>query len=259
MKHSANSDTKTGSVARDQTNRHLASPITINGTIVEPQIDEVLNRYGLTLDSDASHHIYFFDTPDLALLKAGVIARARRISGDDHDSTITFHPVVADEVPAMWRECDGYHLETDLSEAGGITSASLTVPVSKGLIKQVVAGTKGIAKLFSKEQEAFLNAVAGQTIDYESLCVLGPVEAHRWTLTDAAYPWRITADLWQREDGTRLLEVAIKVPLIQAEVASAGFMVFLRAVGALRHMKQQTKTLWILRHYVKAPATETPA
>ncbi|WP_295446723.1 hypothetical protein [uncultured Thiodictyon sp.] len=253
----AKPETKKEAAKRDQVDRQPADAITLKASIADPLIDGVLTRYGLTVDSDAPRHIYFFDTPDLTLLKAGIIARARRISGDDHDSTVKFHPVVAADIPAMWRECDGFQLERDLSETGAITSASLTVPVSKGAIKQVAAGEKGIAKLFSKEQEAFLTAVGGPGIAYEGLCVLGPVAGHCWTLTDPAYPWRITAELWQREDGTRLMEVAIKAPLIQAEVASAGFMVFMQTVGAQRHMKPQTKTRWILRHYVKAAPAES--
>jgi hypothetical protein len=62
--------------------------------------------------------------------------------------------------------------------------------------------------------------------------------------------------LWQREDEVRLMEVAITVPLAQAEVAIAGFKVFLTAVGAERHMKRQSKTRWAMKHYVKALPTE---
>lgn len=253
----AKPETRKEAAKCNQVDRHPSGTITLKASIADPLIDGVLSRYGLTVDSDAPRHVYFFDTPDLTLLKAGIIARARRISGDDHDSTIKFHPVVAADLLAMWRECDGFQLERDLSETGAITSASLTVPVSKGAIKQVAAGEKGIAKLFSKEQEAFITAVSGQAISYEGLCVLGPVAGYCWVVTDAAYPWRITLELWLREDGTRLMEVAIKAPLIQAEVAGAGFMVFMQAVGAQRHMKQQTKTRWILRHYVKTAPAET--
>lgn len=253
----AKPETRKDAAKHDRMGRQPADAITLKATIADPGIDAVLTRYGLTVDSNAPRHIYFFDTPDLALFKAGIMARARRISGEDHDSTVKFHSVVAADVPVIWRECDGFQLERDLSETGPITTASLTVPVSKGVIKQVATGEKDIPKLFSKEQEAFITAVGGQAIAYEGLCVLGPVAGHCWTLTDPACPWRIRAELWQREDGTRLMEVAIKVPLLQAEVAGAGFMVFMQAVGAQRHMKQQTKTRWILHHYVKTVPTDT--
>ncbi|WP_295389353.1 hypothetical protein [uncultured Thiodictyon sp.] len=149
----AQPETKKETTKRDHIGRQPTDTITLKASIANSMIDGVLNRYGLTVDSDAPSHIYFFDTPDLTLLKAGIIARARRISGADHDSTVKFNPVVAADIPAMWRECDGFQLERDLSETGTITSASLTVPVSKGTIKQVVTGEKGIAKLFSADQD----------------------------------------------------------------------------------------------------------
>jgi hypothetical protein len=130
-----------------------------------------------------------------------------------------------------------------------VKSASLTMPLENGLIKQVVAGKKGIAKLFTQEQEDFLAAIGKQHIDYDTLSVLGPLQAHRWKFDDPACSWRITAELWKRQDGARLMEMSIKVPAIQAAVAIAGFMAFLAEVGAERDSEQQTKTRWALDHH----------
>jgi hypothetical protein len=191
----------------------------------------------------------FFDTPDLDLFKAGMIARARRIVGDAHDSTVKFRPVVPGEVPQSWRAFEGFKLEADASETGVVKSASLTMPVGKGLINQVVSGEKGIGKLFTKEQEEFLASIGKQHIDYTSLRILGPLQAHRWKFDDGACPWRITAELWKRADGARLMEVSIKVPVAQAAVGIAGFMAFLAEAGAERDLEQQTKTRWALQYY----------
>src|SRR5882757_8138253 len=43
--------------------------------------------------------VTFFDTPELALDKAGVVARARRIQGKGADSVIKLRPVVPAELP----------------------------------------------------------------------------------------------------------------------------------------------------------------
>ena len=123
--------------------------IEIKITIPDAQVEPALSRYGLTVDNDEERYIYFFDTPDLDLFKAGMIARARRIVGDAHDSTVKFRPVVPGEVSERWRAFEGFKLEADASETGVVKSASLTMPVEKGLIKRVVAGTAGIAKLFT--------------------------------------------------------------------------------------------------------------
>ncbi len=243
--------TERGAATRDQVANQVVGveAIEIKVTIPDAQIDPALSRYGLTVDNDEERYIYFFDTPGLALFKAGMIARARRIVGDAHDSTVKFRPVIPAEVPASWQEYEGFKLEADASETGMVKSASLTMPVAKGLIKQVVAGDKAIAKLFTKEQEEFLATIGQQHIDYGSLRVLGPLQAHRWKFEDPACPWRMTAELWNRADGDRLLEVSIKVPVVQAAVGIAGFMAFLAEAGAERDLEQQTKTRWALEYH----------
>ena len=244
-------DKARGAATRGRIARKVAGvdAIEIKATVPDGQIDEALNHYHLTVDNDEERYIYFFDTPDLTLYKSGMIARARRIVGDRHDSTVKLRPVVPSEIPASWRALEGFKLEADASETGVTKSASLTMPVEKGLIKQVAAAGKGIAKLFAKEQEEFLTALGGTHIDYDTLVVLGPLTAHRWQFQHPACPWRITAELWKRDDGQRLMEMSIKAPVEQAAVAIAGFLAFLAEVGAERDLEQQTKTRWALEHH----------
>jgi len=248
-----NATPKRGAATRGQVAKILAGvdAIEIKVTIPDAQIDAALKRYNLTIDNDEERYIYFFDTPNLDLYKAGMIARARRIVGDQHDSTVKFRPVVPGEVPTDWRKFEGFKLEADASETGMVKSASLTMPLENGLIKQVVAGDKGIAKLFTQEQEDFLTAIGKQHIDYDTLSILGPLQAHRWKFDDPACPWRITAELWKRQDGARLMEMSIKTPVIQAAVAIAGFTAFLAEVGAEQDVEQQTKTRWALHHHAE--------
>ena len=80
--------------------------------------------------------------------------------------------------------------------------------------------------------------------------MLGPLQAQRWRFTDPGCPWPITAELWKRGDGKRMMELSIKAPAAQAAVAVAGFMAFLAEVGAERDTQQQTKTRWALDYYV---------
>ena len=240
-----------GAATQGAVARNLAGvdAIEIKATVSEGQIDHALARYGLTVDNDEERYIYFFDTPDLALFQAGMIARARRIVGDRHDSTVKLRPVVPSEIPGHWREVPGFKLEADASETAVAKSASLTLPVEKGLIKRVVAGEKGIAELFAKEQETLLASLGDRHVDYDRLEVLGPLTAHRWKVEDPACPWKMTVELWKRDDGDRLMEISIKTPAVQAAAAIAGFMAFLAEVGAERDLAEQAKTRWALEHH----------
>src|SRR3954452_24914291 len=44
--------------------------------------------------------VYFFDTPDLALYRAGVVVRARRTQGGKGDTVVKLRPVEPADIPA---------------------------------------------------------------------------------------------------------------------------------------------------------------
>jgi hypothetical protein len=224
----------TGEETRGQVARTMAGAegVEIKATIPHSQVDLAMKLYKLKM-GDNERFIYFFDTPDLELFETGIIARARRIVGCDHDSTIKFRPVVPESIPALWRKYSGFKIEADASD--------------KGVVKRVAAGKDPIASLFTQEQLLFLLSMANKKIDYEKVVVFGPMRAWRWKYNDPALPWPLTGELWQREDGARLFEVSIKVPVVQAAAATAGFMAFLGEVGAERDSGQQAKTRWALQ------------
>jgi hypothetical protein len=234
-----------------------AEAIEIKATIPDHQIRSALARFRLTRNNDQERLIYFFDTPELDLLAAGIITRARRVIGDEHDSTVKFRPVDPAKVGRQWRKYRDFKIEADASEKGLVKSASFSMPVASGLIKRVAVGKRGIAELFTGEQEAFLTTMAKRTIDFKTLAVLGPISAQRWRVEDPCCPWPITAELWKREDGDLLMEVSIKAPILQAAVAVGGFMALLAEVGAERDKDEQAKTRWALDFYAAKLARES--
>ena len=236
-----------GKVAREIAG---ADAIEIKATIPHHQIRQALARFKLTERNDEERYIYFFDTPKLDLLGAGIIARARRVVGDAHDSTVKFRPVNPADVSQKWRRYPDFKIEADASETSLVKSASFSMPVLKGHIKRVAIGKKPIAEIFTPAQMKFLSRIAGHKIDFSSLVVLGPLIAQRWRLEDPGCPWPITAELWTRADRKRMMELSIKARAVQAAVAVGGFMAFLAEVGAERDKDQQTKTRWALEYYV---------
>ena len=88
-----------------------ADDVELKATIPHKQIHWGLRRYNLTTANDEERHIYFFDTPDLELFHSGVVLRARRIIGGQHDSTVKFRPVEPSKVPAKWKRYVGFKIE----------------------------------------------------------------------------------------------------------------------------------------------------
>ena len=93
-----------------------AEAIEIKATIPDHQIRQALARFSLTANNDEERYIYFFDTPKLDLLGAGIIARARRVVGDAHDSTVKFRPINPKDVGPKWRKFRDFKIEADASE-----------------------------------------------------------------------------------------------------------------------------------------------
>jgi hypothetical protein len=254
-----------GSATRGKVAKAIAGAddIEIKATVPHHQIKQALKRFALTESNDEERYIYFFDTPRLDLLGAGIITRARRVVGDAHDCTVKFRPVNPADVGQKWRKYRDFKIEADASETSLVKSASFSMPVAKGHIKRVAVGKKAISEIFTLDQEKFLESIAGHKIDFASLVVLGPLIAQRWKFEDPGCPWAITAELWTRGDRKQLMELSIKAPTVQAAAAVGGFMAFLAEVGAERDKSQQTKTRWALDYYIsklaRAPAKKAAA
>jgi hypothetical protein len=199
--------------------------------------------------TEKQRFIYFFDTPKLELNGVGIIVRARRTVGEEHDCTIKFRPIEPGRVPKKWHKYPGFKIETDASEQDMVKSASFTMPVKKGLIKRVAAGDAPIADLFDDAQHLFLSSMGKEKPDYSKLQLLGPLQAHRWKLNDPGCPWPMTTELWERADGATLMESSIRTPVEQGAFAIGGFVAFLAEVGAERDNAQQAKTRWALEYY----------
>ena len=67
---------------------------------------------------------FFFDTPDLALNKAGVVVRARRIQGGDGDTVIKLRPVDPSTIDPDLRRSAAFKIEVDAMPGGFVCSAS---------------------------------------------------------------------------------------------------------------------------------------
>ncbi len=221
-----------------------AESVEIKATIAADHIRQGLKRLGLDRNKAEQRFIYFFDTPKLALLKSGVIVRARRVPGNWHDTTIKIRPVNANQVPAKWKKHKGFKLEADAGETDIVRSASLSRNIEKGLIKRVAGGEADLPAIFDKSQELFLAEMCRIRYDLRKLEMLGPIEALWWKVSHRGLPMPMTAELWKRSDGELILEVSVRVSVEQAAFSSAGFLAFLAEFGATRDNAQQAKTRW---------------
>ena len=93
--------------------------------------------------------VFFFDTPDLALNRAGVVVRARRVSGGRGDTVIKLRPVVPEELPPDLRRSAAFNVEVDVLPGFlGVCSGSLKGRTTNVEVKDAVAGNLALRKVF---------------------------------------------------------------------------------------------------------------
>src|SRR3954471_15898039 len=95
--------------------------------------------------------VFFFDTPDLALNRSGVVVRARRVQGRRGDTVVKLRPVVPDELPESVRSSPSVTVEVDAMPGGFVCSASMKAKAQNEDVRDVVHGKRPLRKLLTKE------------------------------------------------------------------------------------------------------------
>jgi hypothetical protein len=202
-------------------------------------------------DNAEARLVYFYDTPDLKLFKAGVVLRARLVKGDADDSTVKFRPVDAASVSDDWKRLKDFKLEADWVGDRVVCSVSLTALQKRDEIDEVAKGKRAIGKLFTSEQERFLNEFNNNPVKFGELHVLGPIRVLRWKPKHETFPHELTLEEWRLPNGDELVEVSIKAPPGEADKAHKDFDTHLRNMGLDPQGAQETKTRTALEYFAR--------
>ena len=185
---------------------------------------------------------FFFDTPDLALNKAGVVVRARRIQGGKADTVVKLRPVDPSTIDPELRRSAAFKTEVDVMPGGFVCSGSFKGVCTGQEVLDVTAGKTPLRSLFSKEQRAFFDANAPAGITMDKLVVLGPTFLLKSRHQPKDYNRRITVEMWLYPDGSRILEVSTKCLPEETFQAGAEFRAYLAGCGITLGPTQETKT-----------------
>jgi len=225
--------------------------VEVKVTVLERQEEAVLEKFGLERKGAERRRIYFFDSPKLALYKKGVVLRAREKDGDVCDSTVKIRPVDPKTVDESWRKKTGFKVEADCVGPKVIRSASFTSEQTDKEIDEVASGARPIEKLFSGDQEKFLEAMSPVAVDFSKLVALGPIASLRWKFENEGLPYEICAEEWRLPNGHDLLELSIKATREQAAASRSAFEGFLRELGFEVDSDQKTKTRVALEYLAR--------
>ena len=193
--------------------------------------------------------VFFFDTPDLALSRAGVVVRARRRPGGDADTVIKLRPVIPAELPGELRKSASFKVEVDCMPSGFVCSGSLRGRARGDDVRDVAASAMPLRKLFTKPQRAFFEEHAPAHITLDSLATLGPVFALKMAFRPSEMNRRVVAEFWLYPDGSRLLEISTKCPPEDAFKVAVQLRAYVAKHGVTISSVQETKTKMALDFY----------
>ena len=193
--------------------------------------------------------IVFFDTPDMELYHAGVVARARRIQGGDGDSVIKLRPLDPSELDPEVRASKHFGVETDVMPNGFVCSGSMKNKMRAKAVQNVLFKRDPIRSIFSKEQTRLFKVYAPKGMKLDELEVLGPVFVLRLKSELAEFELKIVAEVWFYPDGSTVLELSTKSRPDEAFQVAAEFKAELITHGVDLSVEQATKTKTALEYF----------
>jgi hypothetical protein len=227
-----------------------ADSVELKLTIPESAHRSAIEALGLDPLGAQIRLVSFFDTPDLALESAGVVVRARRVSGRDDDSVVKLRPVVPAQLSPELRASPMSMVEVDAMRGGYVCSASLKGRPATA-VKDVSEGKTPLRKLFSKEQRAFFAEHAPEGVGFDDLQQLGPIFVVKIKGTPAGLGRKAVVELWLYPDGARILEISTKCAPQEAFQVAAESRAFLAERGIKPGGPQTTKTRKALEFFSK--------
>jgi hypothetical protein len=192
---------------------------------------------------------YFFDTPDLALDRAGVVVRARRIQGGRADTVIKLRPADPSTIDPELRRSGAFKAEIDIMPGGFVCSASFKGNCTGREVLDVSSGDLPLSKIFSKEQRAFFTERAPAGVTLDQLVILGPTFLLKAKHQPKNFDRPVTVEMWLYPDGSRILEISTKCLPEEAFQVGSEFKAWLAERGIRLGAKQDAKTRTTLDYF----------
>src|SRR5438128_2265802 len=211
-------------------------------TIPAHQQRAAVRALGLDPLNAQIRQVIFFDTPDLALDRAGVVVRARRIQGRVGDSVIKLRPLDPEQLSPDVRRLDGFGVEVDAIPGGFVCSGRLKCEADSAAIRQVLLGERALRKIYTKEQRALYRDHAPDGIALDDLSVLGPIFVLKLKWEPRGFARKMVAEMWLYPNGDRIFELSTKCLPAEAFKVAAEARVYRSNNGLDLAGEQPTQT-----------------
>lgn len=201
--------------------------------------------------------VLFFDSPDLALFRTGVIVRARRTQGSDDDTVVKLRPALPGDLPPAVRDSSSLKIEMDVTRDSYTVSASLRGKRPTGTVREVTFGDRPIDRLMTKEQRAFLAERFPEGVGWGDLVPLGPIFVVVLKFVPDGFSQKMTIEQWHYPGQVPLVELSTKAAPLDVLRVHGEAIELLRRHGLRATGEQEPKTRKALeffaRHLPPAP------
>jgi hypothetical protein len=231
---------------------------TVELKLTVPEADQRTTLAALEVDPLEAQirQVFFFDTPDLALNRQGVVVRARRVQNKGDDSVVKLRPIIPADLAAEIRTSPFFGVEVDAMPGGYVCSGSMK-GVPRADVRTTLAGEGKLRGLFTKEQRRFYAAHAPEGLALDDLVTLGPIFVLKLKFAPKGFERKMVAELWLYPDDSKILELSTKCAPGEAFQVANEARAFLTQRGVDLSGEQETKTKKALEFFTKR--TKTPA
>ena len=227
-----------------------ADSVELKLTVPESSQRSIVRALNLDPLDAQIRQVFFFDTPDLALNKVGVVAppgasrgRVTTPSSSCARSSPPISPLSCGPPRTWWSRstpCPAATSARRPTSASGATNARSDRHPWRGTAAQAL----------QQAPARLLRAHAPEGITLDDLHVLGPIFVLKLRFFPADYTrGKIVAELWLYPDGSRILELSTKCAPADAIATALDIRAFLKRQGVDLEGDQQTKTKTALEFF----------
>lgn len=191
--------------------------------------------------------VYFYDTPDLDLLKQGLILRVRQ-GDDDNDLTVKIRPAADNSTisdPSGGQE--DFKCESDLN--GGVAKPSYSIKQS--FTKNVPDDGKGFAAQLTVGQRELIR-LARVDVEWKRVRKLADIESVAWQRKKADGMPKLSLERWEWPQDRAVLELSAKVDAGDALTIEQGLKQLALSKDLLVGCDSKPKTRMVLESLAKA-------
>jgi hypothetical protein len=217
----------------------------------------VIRRLGFDPVEAEPRQVFFFDTPDLELEKAGLIVRARRSPGGKADTVVKLRPIDPAAINAELRHDDAFKIEVDVMPGGYVCSGSARGRCSAQDVLDAADGKVPLESIFSRNQREFYAAHAPAGLSMDALVPLGPTFLLRLRHQPKRFDRPVIVEQWLYPDGSRVLEMSTKGEPEEAFQLGVEFRAFIASCGIALGDQAVTKTRTALAYHSKHREAKT--